>query len=60
VLAEHLVELLRQQHIMLPAIEVIERVCSEALVLGTRQIYKALTTPLTNGQLQSLDQLLQI
>jgi TnpA family transposase len=60
VLAEHLVELIRQQHIMLPAIEVIERVCSEARVLGTRQIYKALTTPLTNYQLQSLDQLLQI
>jgi TnpA family transposase len=59
-LAEHLIDLLRQQHIMLPAIEVIERVCSEALVLGTRQIYKALTIPLTNYQLQSLDQLLQI
>lgn len=60
VLAEHLVELLRQQHIMIPAIEVIERVCSEALVLGTRHIYMALTTPLTNYQLQSMDELLQI
>ena len=30
-------ELLRQQRIMLPAIEVIERICAEALTRGTRQ-----------------------
>ena len=35
-LAEALIEMLRQQRIILPAIDVIERVCSEALTLGTR------------------------
>jgi hypothetical protein len=36
VLAEALVELLRQQRIILPAVDVIERVCSEALTRAAR------------------------
>lgn len=59
-LAETLVELLRQQRIIVPAIDVIERICSEALILGTRQLYKVLTEPLSNHQLQALDQLLVV
>jgi len=48
VLAEALVELLRQQRIIMPAVDVIERVCSEALTRGTRQVYEALTAPLSD------------
>lgn len=58
VLAETLIELLRQQCIILPTIHVIERVCSEALLQGTRQIYEALTAPLTERHHQALDGLL--
>ncbi len=45
VLAQALVEMLRQQRILLPALDVIERVCSEARTRGTRQVYEALTAP---------------
>jgi len=60
VLAEALVELLRQRRIILPALEVIERVCSEALTRGTRQVYQALTAPLTDHHRRALDGLLAI
>lgn len=40
VLAEFLVEMLRNQHIIIPTIDVIERLCSEALTRGTRQLYE--------------------
>ncbi|BAH73473.1 Tn3 family transposase [Solidesulfovibrio magneticus] len=60
VLAEALVDLLRQQCIILPALDVIDRVCSEALTRGTRQVYEALTTPLTDHHRRALDALLAI
>lgn len=60
ILAEKLVEMLRQQLIILPTIDVIERVCSEALTLGTRRVYKALTGPLTDHHRCALDGLLVI
>jgi hypothetical protein len=60
VLAEALIELLRQQRIILPTIEVIERVCSEALTRGTRQVYEALTAPLGDFHRRALDGLLAI
>ena len=60
VLAEALVELLRQQRIILPALDVIERVCSEALTRGTRLVYDALTVPLTTHHRRTLDRLLAI
>lgn len=60
VLAEALIERLRQQRIILPALEVIERVCSEALTRGTRQMYQALTAPLTDHHRRALDGLLAI
>ena len=60
VLAEALVERLRQQRIILPALEVIERVCSEALTRGTRQVYQALTAPLADYHRRALDGLLAI
>ncbi len=60
VLAEALVELLRQQRIILPSLDVIERVCSEALTRGTRQVYQALTAPLADHHRRALDGLLAI
>lgn len=56
-LAEALVALLRQQRIILPPIGVIERVCSEAMTRGTRQVYDALTAPLTATHCDAFDRL---
>lgn len=60
VLAEALVEILRQQRIIMPALDVIERVCSEALTRGTRQVFKALTAPLSANHQLALDGLLTL
>lgn len=60
VLAKSLIEMLRQQRIILPGIDVIERVCSEALTRGTRQFYEVLITPLTNRHRSALDELLTV
>ncbi len=60
VLAEALVERLRQQRIILPTLDVIERVLSEALTRGTRLVYEALTTPLTGPHRRALDALLSV
>jgi hypothetical protein len=60
VLAEALIELLRQQRIILPTVDVIERVCSEALTRGTRQVYEALTAPLGDFHRRALEGLLAI
>lgn len=60
VLAEALVDMMRQQRIILPALDVIERLCSEALTRGTHQVYKALTTPLSDHHRRTLDRLLTL
>ena len=56
VLAEALVDLLRQGHIILPTVDVIERMCSEALARGTRQVYEALIAPLSDHHRRAFDQ----
>ena len=60
VLAEALVERLRQQRIILPTLDVIERVLSEALTCGTRVVYEALTAPLSDPHRRALDALLSM
>jgi hypothetical protein len=60
VLAEALVEMLRQRRIILPTIDVIERACSEALTLGTRRMYEKLTAALSDDHRRALDNLLAI
>ncbi len=60
VLAESLVEMLRQQRIILPPLDVIERVCSEALTRGTRLVYEALTESLTDPHRRAFEKLLAI
>ena len=58
ILAETLIGLLRQQRTLVPTVDVIERVCSEALTRGTRQVYEALTSPLSDRHRNALDGLL--
>lgn len=58
-LAEALVVSLRQQRIIVPAMDVIERICSEALSLGTRQLYQAMTASLSIAHCHALDNLLK-
>jgi len=60
VIAAALVERLRQQHIILPTADVIDRLCSEALARGTRQMYEALIAPLSDRHRRSLDHLLTL
>lgn len=60
VIAAALVERLRQQHIILPAADVIDRLCSEALARGTRQMHEALIAPLSDQHRRDLDQLLAL
>jgi TnpA family transposase len=58
-LATALVEYLRQQRLLLPPIDVIDRVCSVARTRGTRRVYAALTAPLTARHHAALAQLLE-
>ncbi|HET8656502.1 MAG TPA: Tn3 family transposase [Longimicrobiaceae bacterium] len=57
-LAQAMVEMLRHQKVIVPAIEVIERVCAEALTQGTRRVYTALTARLSGPEKERLDSLL--
>ena len=58
VLATALVEAVRAQRIIMPAVDVIERVCAEALTRGTRQVYEALTALLSDHHRRALEGLL--
>lgn len=60
ILATRALEVLRQNHIILPALSVIERVCSQAIVRANRQIYRMLSQPLSEHQKRQLDELLKI
>ncbi len=54
VLAITLIDLLRRQQVVIPAIDVIERTCSEALTKGTHQIYELLIYTLSEHHKQCL------
>ena len=60
VVASTLVENLRRKNILLPAINVIERMCAEAITSANRNLYNKLSEPLNNKQREQLDQLLKI
>lgn len=60
VLATALLDRLREQHVIVPTVEVIERVCAEALTRGTKKVHEALTTPLSAEQRRLLDGLLEV
>lgn len=58
-IAIEIIEYLRKNSILLPSINVIERICSEALTKANRQIYTLLSFPLTSSQYKILDKLLK-
>lgn len=60
VLAEHTQNILRQQHIILPPVNVIERICAEAITRGNRRIYHTLTESLSDIHRKALDSLLKL
>ena len=59
VLATTMVESLRNKAVLLPALGVIERVCSEAITRANRRIYATLSEKLSPAQRLSLDALLK-
>lgn len=59
VLANTLIEKLRRQTIILPALNAIERASAEAITRANRRIYKALTEPLSDVHRYRLDGLLK-
>lgn len=58
VLARALIENLRHQRIILPAMNAIERACAEAITRANRRIYATLTDSLSATHRQRLDDLL--
>src|SRR5688500_16859009 len=58
VLATALVQHLRAQSILLPSINVIERICGEVVTRATRRIHALLTESLTDAHRGQLDGLL--
>ncbi len=56
--AETLIETLRRQSVILPAINVIEPICAEAITRANRRIHAALIDPLSKEHRERLDQLL--
>jgi hypothetical protein len=59
-LVAHVLETLRQRKVVMPALNVIERICAEAITRANHQIYKMLINPLTKKHLQRLKDLLKI
>jgi TnpA family transposase len=59
VLATALVESLRRQGVLLPTVNVIERICAEAITRANRRIHEALTEALMPEHRQRLDDLLK-
>lgn len=59
VLAVSVLDTLRHRHIILPTLDVIERVCAEAITRANRRIYEALSEPLSNGHRHRLDEMLK-
>jgi TnpA family transposase len=59
VLAAGVLDSLRHQRIIIPALDVVERICAEAITRANRRIHAALTDPLTTDHRQRLDELLR-
>ena len=60
VLAKELVINLRREKLLLPPVEIIERICANAMTNADRSIYKSLTAALSEQQKQQLELLLSI
>ena len=59
VLASSVLDSLRHRHIILPTLDVVERVCAEAITRANRRIYDALAEPLSDVHRRRLDELLK-
>ena len=59
VLAGALIEHLRRKSVILPVIDTIERICSEAITRANRRIHAALVDPLSKEHRERLDGLLR-
>ncbi len=59
VLASSVLDALRHQHIILPTLDVVERVCAEAITRANRRIYDSLAEPLSDAHRRRLDDLLK-
>ena len=59
VLASTLIEHLRQQSVILPALNAVERASAEAITRANRRIYDALAEPLSGAHRRRLDDLLK-
>ena len=59
VLAVSVLDTLRHRHIIIPALDVIERVCAEAITRANRRIYEALSESLADTHRRRLDDLLK-
>lgn len=59
VLATSVIDALRHRHIIIPALDVVERVCAEAITRANRRIYEALSEPLSSVHRHRLDDLLK-
>ncbi len=59
VLASRAVDMLRQRHIIIPPLDVIERICAEAITRSNRTIHRTLTKTLSDDNRRQLDQLLK-
>lgn len=60
VLANSMLDTLRHRHIIIPTVDVIDRLCAEAITRANRHIYEALTGSLKNSHRQRLDNLLEL
>ena len=58
-LANNVLDALRHRHIILPPLDVVERVCAEAITRANRRIYDALAEPLSDMHRRRLDDLLK-
>jgi len=59
ILATQVLDTLRQRQIIIPTLDVLERVCAEAITRANRRIYAALTGSLLAHHRQRLDDLLK-
>lgn len=58
ILAKELMNILREQRILLPSMSVIERICAEAVTKAEKEIYSLLSLSLTKDQKYALEGLL--
>ena len=60
VLARRALEIVRERHVILPAVTVIDRMCAIAVTRANRQIHRTLVSKLTEQHRQRLDGLLEL